>query len=507
MKKTAFMVIIITLLSKIFGFIREITLSFMYGASYISDAYLISITIPSVIFGFVSTGLAAGYIPMYSKIINQNGDNEAFKFTNNLINMFIFFCSIIVFLGFIYTEQIVRIFASGFDTKTLELAVKFTKASLFAIYFTGLVSILSGYLQIKNNYIIPALVGIPLNIIIVLSIVLSKSTNITIMGIGFVIASASQILIMVPSLIKNKYKYKFVLDFKNKDVLKMVNIIAPVILGVSVNQINVLVDRTIASRIAIGGISALNYANRLNGFVLGIFVLSIITVLYPDISKMVAEKNTKALKKSISESITVINLLIIPSMVGIMIFTNTIVSSFFGRGEFNQQAVNLTSTALFFYSLGMIGFALRELLTRVFYSMQDTKTPMKNAAIGLTINIVLNLILSRYIGVGGLALATSIGATFTTFLLFINIRKKIGQFGLKQISISFIKILFASLIMGLFSKVTFNYLILIFSQNLSLLIAIVIGAISYFLIIYFMKIEEVDVIIGAFKKKLGREVV
>jgi len=152
----------------------------------------------------------------------------------------------------------------------------------------------------------------------------------------------------------------------------------------------------------------------------------------------------------------------------------------------------------------MIGFGLREVLSRAFYAMQDTKTPMVNAAIGMVLNIFLNIILSRYMGISGLALATSIAALFTTALMFISLRKKIGPFGMKQISISFLKILFASSLMGLLAKLSFDYYTATLSQNLSLIIAIAVGAISYFVIIYFMKIEDVDLIVKAVKRKLGK---
>jgi putative peptidoglycan lipid II flippase len=132
------------------------------------------------------------------------------------------------------------------------------------------------------------------------------------------------------------------------------------------------------------------------------------------------------------------------------------------------------------------------------------RTPMKNASIGMALNIVLNVLLSFFWGIGGLALATSISAILTSILMFISLRKKIGPFGMKQISISFLKILFASLVMGGLAKMSFNYLTASLSQNLSLLLAIGVGAVSYFVIIYFMKIEDVDVIVGAIKKKLGR---
>jgi putative peptidoglycan lipid II flippase len=189
---------------------------------------------------------------------------------------------------------------------------------------------------------------------------------------------------------------------------EMILIALPVILGTAVNEINVLVDRTLASRITVGGISALNYAKRLNGFVQGLFVVSVTTVLYPMISKMAAEGNMKRLKAYLAEAVSMVNLLVIPATVGAMIFAREIVALLFGRGAFTIEAVAMTSSALFYYSIGMTAFGLKNVLTRGFYSLQDTRTPMINASIAVITNIVLNIILSRFLGIGGLALATSI---------------------------------------------------------------------------------------------------
>ena len=281
----------------------------------------------------------------------------------------------------------------------------------------------------------------------------------------------------------------------------MVLIALPVIAGTSVNEINVLVDRTLASAIAIGGISALNYARRLNGFVQGLFVASVSTVLYPMISKMATEDNIKGLKRSISEAIAIINLLVIPATIGAMIFAKEIVVLLFGRGAFSLEAAAMTVNALFYYSIGMIAFGLRDILSRAFYAHQDTKTPMIDATIGVAINIVLNLILAKYMGIGGLALATSISAIITAGLMFITLRKNIGPFGLKELIRSFIKISIASLIMGIFAYGSFKFFGLYLSQNLSLIAAIIIGALVYALIIYFMKVPEVDSTIDALKKR------
>jgi putative peptidoglycan lipid II flippase len=504
MRKTAIILMIITIVSKFIGFIREITLSYFYGASSISDAYLIALTIPSVIFAFVGTGLATSYIPLYSNIVQEKDVSRAEQFTNNIINFVIVICTSMIFLGFIFTEPLVKIFASGFTGSTLKLAVLFTRIMLFGIYFTGVNHILSGYLQIKNNYIIPAIIGFPINVITIIAIALSFYFNIVFLAIGSVIATASQLLLLGPFIYKKGFNYRFVLDRHDEYLKKMLFLTLPIILSVSVNQINVLVDRTLASQIVVGGISALNYANKLNFFVHGIFVTSIATVMYPFISRMAAEKNFIGLKRVLSQSISGINLLIIPATVGMMVFAEQIVQMLFGRGAFDEQAIALTSIALFFYALGMVGVGLREVLSRAFYSLQDTKTPMINAAIAVTINIILNIILSKLMGLGGLALATSISALFCTFLLFISLRKKIGHFGLLDITKSFFKIVVASLFMGLLAKWVYDALLLYLSANMSLMLAIAIGAGVYFALIYFMKIKEVEEIIKLAKQELKK---
>jgi len=504
MKKTAFIIVLITLLSKIFGFLREIVLSYYYGASTISDAYLIAYTIPGFIFSFIGVGLATSFIPMYSNIEKDNGTSDADTFTSNLLLILLAISSILVVFMFIFAYPVVKAFAMGFDKDTLELAVMFTRISIFGIFLSVSFHLLSSYLNIKGNYHIPAFAGIPNNIVIILSIWLSSTLGTIFLPIGIVASLVSQLLLVLIFTKKFNFKFKPNQILTDKNLKKIFYLSIPVVIGVSVNQINVLVDRTLASTISVGGISALNYANRLNTFVQGIFVMSIATVMYPLISKLVAAGNIKGLKSIVAEIITSINIMIIPITIGSMLFTHQIVDLVFGRGAFDFNATSMTASALFFYSLGMMGFGLREVISRVFYASQDTKTPMVNAGVGMVVNIILNVILSRYLGIGGLALATSIAAIFTTVLLFISLRKKIGPFGMKQISISFLKILFASLVMGGLAKLSFNYLTASLSQNLSLLIAIGVGAVSYFVIIYFMKIEDVDVIVGAIKKKLGR---
>lgn len=502
MKKNIAIIMIITIFTKFLGFGREIALTFFYGASATSDVYIIAQTIPTTIFALIGTGLATTFIPIYNKVQKEKGEDEAHLFSSNVMNVVVIMTVIIIGIVLLFTPQVVMLFASGFTSETMKMAVAFTRISIFGIAFSGLIYILNAYLQLKDNFTIPALISLPMNIVIISSFYLADKLNDVILAYGLVASVLIQLLFILPSVIKNRFQYRLVLNMKDVYLREMLVLAIPIIIGTSVNQFNVLVDKNIASNVAVGGISALNYANRLNVFIQGLFVAPVVTVIYPRISKQVMNSDFTGLKKVINESIVYISLLVVPATVGAMVLAQPIIELLFLRGEFDQAAANMTAQALFFYALGMFAFALREIFSRVFYSYKDTKTPTINAIIGVSINIVLNLILSRFLGIGGLALATSISAAVTSYLLVRSLRKKVVRFGFKETVKKIIKIAFASLIMGVVAYVAFALLTSRLSSNLSLIISISLGGVTYFVMILLLKIEEIKIIINLVMQKL-----
>lgn len=503
MKKTALLVMVITLLSKFLGFGREVVLSYYFGASEISDIYLISMTIPAVIISFVASGIATAYIPIQSKLIIEQGLEVSNKYTSNFINIVLLLASAIVGLAFVFTPYLVKIFAYGFTGETLDQAVIFTRIMLLGIYFTILIAIFSGYLQINNNYMAPALIGFPMNIVVIISIYVASKGNYYILALGSLMSMAAQFVILIPFIIKEKFKYYPSINFRDPDIKQTLNIALPVIFASSIGAINNIVDKTIASTIAVGGISALNYANKLTDFAMALFVASIITVLYPTISKFAGEGNFEKLKSTLKEAINLMVIFIVPITIGAVIFSREVVWMIYGRGEFDEVAIQLTSAVLLFYALGMLGSGVRTAISRGFFALQDTKTPMFNAAIGITINIILNIILSHYMGIGGLALATSISLTVVAVMLFISFRKKVGPFGMMEVVVNVGKVSIASAIMGVAAKFVYDYLLVALASNtLALLSAIAVGALVYFVIIYFMRIRDVDIMVNAVKGKV-----
>ncbi|MFD1205219.1 murein biosynthesis integral membrane protein MurJ [Sporosarcina contaminans] len=501
MKKTAFLLMMIAVLSKVTGFLRDITLSYFYGATSTSDAYIISITITSVLFSLIILGISTAYIPMFKQIEHEKGHPSALNFTNNLITIVLIITSIVICIGFCFSHSIVKLFAFGFDGATMKTAITFTQIGLVSIYFTSLTQLFTSFLQVKGKFIIPAMIGLPFNVIIIISIVISYQLDTIFLAIGSVMAALIQMLFLFPALRKTNYKYVPTVRVTDEHIKKLFVIVFPIMIGISIDQINLMIDKSISSTITEGGVSALTYASRLNDFVQGIFVISFVSVMFPLISNMAAKKNMKDFKASIGDVLSTITVIVVPASIGVMILAEPIIGLLFGRGHFDAMAVKMTAHALFFYSIGMIGYAFREILNRAFYSLQDSKTPMYNAAIAVFLNIVLNFILSSIMGISGLALATSISALFCSTLLFINLRRKIGEFGLKRIFITFIKVMTASTLMGAVVYGLNEYVLSAWHPMIKMTAAVSSGVVVYFFFINLLKVNESKVIMQYVKQR------
>ena len=230
--KSTIVLMISTIIAKVLGFGRELVLASSYGASMYSDAYITAMNIPVVIFAIIGTTLATILIPMYFEVNNELGENNALRFTNNVFNIVIVLCILLAIIGLVFTEQLVNIFAVGFEGKTLNIAIDFTRVTIISIVFTGLSYIMTAYLQIQNNFTIPGLVSVPKNIIIIVSIILSVKYNPYIMIWGTLLGITTEFLFQLPFAIKNGYKYQLYMNIRDKHIKKVAWLIGPVLIGV-----------------------------------------------------------------------------------------------------------------------------------------------------------------------------------------------------------------------------------------------------------------------------------
>lgn len=508
--KVSMWIMIATMLAKALGFIRELVLASSYGTSAYSDAYLVALNIPNVIFTAIGTAISTIFIPIYCEANNIGGKKESIKFTTNILNIIAILSILVSILALLFIEPIVKVFAIGFEGETLRITIIFSKILIFSILFISTSEIAKSFLNANNNFTVPTIMmSIPFNIIVIVSIILSTKTSPYILAIGTLLGFASKLVFQIPYIHKYEYKYTTYLNLKDKYIKKSLQLLAPVFIGVAVNQLNAMIDRSLASTLVSGSISALNYANRLNNFVLTLFIGSISVVIFPILSKLSIEKNKDRMEQLISKSLNSVTLLIMPISIGAIVLAKPIVTILFQRGAFDELATDMTSTALIYYSLGLIAFSFREILNKIFYSYQDTRTPMINASLSLILNIALNIILVRYMGHNGLALATSISGIICIILLFKSLSKKIGYFGQEAILSTMLKSLLASVIMGFISlkfyDIVGNFIGTSFIGNIiSLGIALVVGMVVYGVLVIMLKVNEIELIVDTIKHKLKK---
>lgn len=497
-----FQLMIITIISKATGLLRQGVFSYAFGTSYISDIYVIGESVKAVLFSFLFMSLQSCFIPIYNKVLHNSNRERADRFTSNLTNILLVLATIIILFAFVFMEPIINIMASGFTGRTLDLAVYYTRIRILGIYASAAATCMISYLNIYNNFRTPATTGIISNFIIIFVALLSaKSQSITFLAIGVVAAQFLQYVFFPRALRRVGYKHQWVLEPKSPYIRDALKTGIPIMFSILVNDVSIIIDQTIASSTVVGGVSALNYAYLIYQIVSGIVIVSITTAVYPSMSKYGQNNEIKELKSLTANSISGGLLLIIPATVGIMLFAEPIVRLFFERGEFGYDSTIMTTGALFWYAPGLIALLFTNLINRVFYSLGDTKTPVKIAGFQVGIDIIFNIILSRYFGLQGLAAATALGNWTAAIIALVIIRKRVGPMNLSSILNSTLRIILATIIMALIAYFIFSYMP-IPNESIRLLISITIAAIVYGISILILGVPEAKKLIQSLQHKI-----
>ena len=498
--KTAGMISILTLISKGLGFLREIMIANRFGSGVETDTYFVAMTATVIIIGTIGAALKTTLIPIFSEVEGRHGKGGKLKFLNNIFNI-VFVASLgVIVLGYIFSPLTIKILASGFEGEQFHLAVTLNRIGLPIAMFLGLTHVFTGLLDSDEIFGPSAISGIPYNFIFLTYLILvGKNASIYTLMVVTVIAASTQFLILVPAVRHMGYRYRFRINLRDPYLRKGMFLVVPVLIGSAVQQINTVIDRTLASGLRRGSISALTYSSRINDMVIAVFIMAITTVIFPKLSRAFSKEDGKEVSRIIGQGINIILIITVPATIGLLLLAEPLVHLFFQRGSFDATDTLMTSQALKFYSLGLVGFSLRLMLNKVYYSFQDTRTPMVNGVIAVGVNLVFNLILIRWMQHSGLALATSISATVTTILLFLSLRKKIGPIGLTKYLISFLKTLTAALIMGIvvyliYYRVGMMLPISKIVQMIMLLVSVVVGAGVYFTLCILFKVDELKLI-------------
>lgn len=500
--KSTFIIMIVSLVSRALGFIRDMLIAKNFGAGMYTDAYNIAVTIPETIFTLVGLAISTAFLPMLSKIKAKDGQKDMYSFANNVINI-LFIASLVLFIiTSIFAKEIVFILANGFSEEAALLAIKLTRITLINLLFLSINACFTSLLQVNEDFVIPAILGLFFNLPMITYLLVFKNYDIVGLTIANVIGNLFRVTVQLPSLIKHGYKYKFSINYKDERLKAILILIIPVIIGAGANSLNMIVDKNIASSLEVGSISALDYAQKLIIFINSIITTSIASVVYPMMANMRNNDDTNGFIETLRKSIIYLAILLIPITVGIIIFDREIVEIVYARGEFKEYALNLTTSALLGYGLGIFFTGMRDILNSTLFSMGKTKVTTINGVIGVIINVIFCIVLSKYIGVMGIALASVIAMIVTSMLLFISIIKLEKGFRVKDIIKKIGVITLSSIIMGAIIIFVVTFFRDKIDSTVILLIGTTIGIIIYFILCYLFKIEEAIEIRNLVLKKI-----
>jgi putative peptidoglycan lipid II flippase len=485
-----------TVISRLLGYLRDILIAIFLGTGLLADAFFVAFRIPNTFRRLFAEGtFNAAFVPSYSSEIRK-GKKESNNFANDIFNL--------LFLGLLFLTILIEIFmpvfismiAPGFigDFEKMEVAINLTRITFPFLFFICLASFFSAILNSHNRFASAAAAPIILNIVLILILIFSKSIGdklVYYLSYGVTLAGFLQLLflyIFVKKYFFLKFNFKLKINNKVKFFFKK---LLPSIFSSGVTQINILIGTIIASFQA-SAVSYLYYADRIYQINLAIAGIAIGVVILPQLSKYIQARKRNKILLIQNKALELSLFLSLPATFALVIGSEQIISALFGYGSFDQKSVNNSGLVLYYFALGLPAFALIKVFSSFFFANHDTKTPFVISLISVTLNILISVYYFKQIGFIIIPIATSISSWFNSILLLLFLKnRKLFNFN-KKFFINLIKIITASMLMGLF----FNFLLNFFQNELSfdksikslyLILSVTLGLLFYLIICYLIK--------------------
>ncbi|UCD86055.1 MAG: murein biosynthesis integral membrane protein MurJ [Deltaproteobacteria bacterium] len=442
-----------TLLSRIFGLVRDAVIANFFEARGVADAWVVAFKIPNTFRRLFGEGsLTASFIPVYTESLNKDPREESDKIAHISMTISVILLIILSVTGVVLAPLLVRVIAPGYlgVSEKFILTVSLTKWMFPYIFFIGLVALCMGILNSLRHFTAPALAPVLLNLSLILSTLLLYNyfaQPVYALALGVLIGGITQLALQIPFLYRVGVRPKINFSFFHPAIGRIFKLMVPAILGLAVYQINTLVSTFFASRLP-GGNTYLYFADRLIQFPLGVFAIAIATAALPSLSRLAADNRMEELMDTLNFSLRLAFFVAIPAMVGLIIIRVPILNVLFQRGKFDFFTVRMTAQAVLFFALGLWAFSGVRIIVSAFYSLKDMKTPVYVAIVALLTNIILCKLLVGPLEHGGLALAISLSSAINMLLLLLILRRRFGTIGAGKILGSIFKAVLSSLLMG-----------------------------------------------------------
>ena len=495
----------LTVLSRIFGYIRDRRITFLLGTSDLADAYSIAFRIPNILRRLVGEGaVSAAFIPVFSQFLSEDKREEGWQFVNAVLSAAIVFMSIVVIVCVLASSHIVAFFASGFPPDKLHTTTVLNRIIFPYIGFVSISAIAMGVLNSYGRFGASAFAPVLLNFsIITLSYFSHFFSNPAIaLSVGVVIGGVLQILVQVPSLLRTGWRLHWFWDLGHPGVRRVAALIGPRLFGIGIVQIDVLVGTQFASHMIEGSVASIGLADRVMELVLGGYAIALSTAVLPLLARQAASERMHDMKRTLCFALRLVLFITLPASVGLIILRRPIIEVLFQSGKFDAQSTALTAWALMFFAVGLSAFSMVKIVVQAFYVLHDTWTPVVIGVLSLLMNIACNFLFFNWLQNGGPALATSLAAFFDIFALLFIFRMRYGSAGLRDVALSSVKFGVASVVMGAltyaFVKIPGLYGGTLTQKASILIVAIVLAVASYLGAARLLRVRELQEMGGIF---------
>lgn len=509
------------MLSRILGLVREVVFAAHFGTSRQYDTYVLAFGIPDTIFLLVIGGVVgSAFIPVFTGLLSKDKEIEAWRLASTLINgSIILLAASGILLGFLAPELVSLVIAPGIkDPAEKATLVDLTRILLLSPMFLGLGGWAQGILNARHSFTLPALAPVAYNLAIILgTLVLSPVLGIYGPVWGVVVGAMLHFGLQVPGLARIGMRYMpFHIGLRDEGVATVARLMGPRVFGQAAFQTNIVAMKAIASFLSAGRISAFNYAYVLMMLPHGVFAMSLATVSFPTMAAQFAENNLEGLRQTLSRATRVLIFLTIPSSVGLLLLRQEIVATLFQFGAFNSTSTELVSSTLAYFALGLVAYAVVEILTRAFYALHDTATPVGVSVVTVLLNLGVSLVLTRIFNwtQEGLALSLALTTTLEMVLLWTLLGRKLPGWGLRSDSMpaSTSKSLLSAAAMGVVLWLVMPLLHTFLGgdsptklQSIVLAAAgIAVGGLTYLAAAMALRSEEVNMALSLVLRRLGR---
>lgn len=504
--KTVGLIMMITLLGKVLGLVRDMLLGHNFGTGMESAAFLTASRIPRTFFDAIfAAAISASFIPVFTERMEQKGQEDAFRLSRCFFTWMGLLTAAMSLIGMAFAEPLVGVLAQGFDAKTAALCARLLRILFPTVFLTGLAFSMVGVLQSMGEFYIPAALSVASNGIIILYYLLfCRRFGVYGLAWAFLLGWAAQALMQMPWLFRHGFHYRPC--FRHPALKSVFTLMVPVMVSTWIQPVNQLISTRFASFLFEGaGASAMEYANTLYTMIAGILVLSITNVMFPEMSRLSSSGQEDQLGELVGGTLRGMLFLLLPMMVGLMLLSRPIVRLLYEYQSWNTFSTEITARALCFMSLGMVGYGIQNVLSRAFYAQQNGKAPMISGAISIVVNLALCLLLSGSMDVAGLSIATAASSMVSAVLLLIPmLRRYPGVLG-KRFWIGILKMLCCTLGMGAAVWLTGRSVALwlqdgMLRRILQVGIPTVAGIAAYFILALVLGLEELQALRSRLKR-------